>query len=175
MRHRQTKLAVAKRIPRHSLPFLNKYNGAMDDKSNVPAFRQPSALERAFNSAFGYLVGMGFAPKYMYLLQVRGRKSGKLYATPVNLMESGGKLYLVAPRGRTQWVRNVQATGDLILKRGSVQKSYQVREITGDERLPLLKLYLDSYKGAVQRYFPVRQDRRHRPSPTSPTTIRCSS
>ena len=92
----------------------------------------------------------------MQLLQVRGRKTGRLYSSPVNLLQVKGKSYLVAPRGRTQWVRNSEATGEILLKRGSVQRKYRLRPILDDEKPEILKLYLDSYKSAVQRFFPVR-------------------
>ncbi len=119
-------------------------------------FLKPSATEQFFNRAFGFLVGMGIGPSYCYLLQVRGRKSGKLYSTPVNVMEIGGKRLLVAPRGRTQWVRNAEASGQITLKRGSYNQSFRLREIGSPDKLPLLKEYLDRYHSAVQRYFTVR-------------------
>lgn len=92
----------------------------------------------------------------MRLLQVRGRKTGRLYSSPVNLLEFGGKSYLVAPRGRTQWVRNSEANGEILLKRGSLERKYRLRPIPDAEKPEILKLYLDSYKSAVQRFFPVR-------------------
>jgi deazaflavin-dependent oxidoreductase (nitroreductase family) len=120
-----------------------------------PEFRQPTALERAFNSAFGFLVGLGVGPKPSYLLQVRGRKSGKLYSTPVYLLEIGGKRFLVAPRGRTQWVRNAEAAREVTLKKGRSQRTYVLRPIVDADKPELLKAYLDSFKTTVQRYFPV--------------------
>jgi hypothetical protein len=119
-------------------------------------FLKPSATEQFFNRAFGFVVGLGIGPSYCYLLQVRGRKSGKLYSTPVNLMEINGKHLLVAPRGRTQWVRNAEASGQITLKRGSYNKSFRLTEIGAPEKLPVLKECLDRYRGAVQRYFTVR-------------------
>ncbi len=119
-------------------------------------FLKPSATEQFFNRVFGFLVGLGIGPSYCYLLQVRGRKSGRLYSTPVNLMEIGGKRLLVAPRGRTQWVRNAEASGQITLKRGSYQKDFRVEEIGAPEKLAILKEYLDRYHSAVQRYFTVR-------------------
>src|ERR1039458_6030598 len=89
----------------------------MATNSSTPVFRRPTAMERAFNRLFGFLVGLGFGLKHNYLLQVRGRKSGKLYSTPIDLLETGGKRFLVAPRGRTQWVRNAEAAGEVMLKR----------------------------------------------------------
>ena len=70
--------------------------------STLPAFREPSAVEKIFNRVFGFLVGLGLGFSYNYLLEVRGRKSGKLYSTPIDLLKLNGKTYLVAPRGRTQ-------------------------------------------------------------------------
>jgi deazaflavin-dependent oxidoreductase (nitroreductase family) len=127
----------------------------MDSGSQLPAFRKPTAIEALFNSALGFLVGLGIAPQYMQLLQVRGRKSGRVYSTPVNLLQVGGKPYLVAPRGATQWVRNAEASGEVVLKRGSARRKYRLRPVPDAEKPEILKLYLDSYKSAVQRYFPV--------------------
>src|ERR1700678_3979201 len=127
----------------------------MASASGTPEFRQPTAVERLFNRCYGFLVGLGFAPRYNYLLQVRGRKSGKLYSTPIDLLEIGGKRYLVAPRGRTQWVRNAEAAGEVTLKRGSSRQSFRLKPIPDVEKPPLLKAYLDQFKIAVQRYFPV--------------------
>ncbi|MGA7753406.1 MAG: nitroreductase/quinone reductase family protein, partial [Candidatus Sulfotelmatobacter sp.] len=75
----------------------------------LPAFREPTAIEKLFNRTFGFLVGLGVGPAHIYVLEVRGRKSGKIFSTPVDLLEMKGKRYLVAPRGRTQWVRNAEA------------------------------------------------------------------
>jgi deazaflavin-dependent oxidoreductase (nitroreductase family) len=119
------------------------------------AFLQPTPIERLFNRAFGFLVGIGFAPGHMYLLEVRGRKSGKIYRTPVDLLEVQGKRYLVAPRGVTQWVRNAEAAGEIVLKRGSRRRRYRLRPLAVAERAPYLKAYLDSFKTEVQRYFSV--------------------
>jgi len=127
----------------------------MDGNPQLPAFRKPRAVEALFNRAFGFLVGLGIGPQYMRLLQVRGRKTGRLYSSPVNLLEYGGKPVLVAPRGRTQWVRNAEASGEITLKRGKVEGKYRLRAIPDHEKPEILKLYLDNYKSAVQRYFPV--------------------
>ena len=65
-------------------------------------FLRPGPLERLFNRLFGIVVGLGLGPRDYYLLQVRGRTSGRTRATPVNLIEVEGTRFLVAPRGRTQ-------------------------------------------------------------------------
>lgn len=122
---------------------------------NKAEFQAPSAIEALFNRSFGFLIGLGIGPKFIYLLQVRGRKSGKIYSSPVNLMEVGGKQILVAPRGRTQWVRNAEAAGEITLKRGSSLRQFGLRPIADGEKPALLKEYLDRYASAVKKFFPV--------------------
>jgi deazaflavin-dependent oxidoreductase (nitroreductase family) len=126
--------------------------------ADQPEFRAPSPTGRLFNRAFGLLVGLGMGFSYNYLLQVRGRKSGKIYSTPINLLELNGKKYLVAPRGRTQWVRNAEAAGEIGLKKGSKVLRFRLRPLSGAEKLEALKAYLDRFRREVQRYFPVPAD-----------------
>jgi deazaflavin-dependent oxidoreductase (nitroreductase family) len=92
---------------------------------------------------------------YNYLLEVRGRKSGKIYSTPIDLLELGGKRFLVAPRGRTQWVRNAEAAGEVTLKKGSTRQRLRLRPLADGEKPEILKAYLDRLEREVQRYFPV--------------------
>jgi deazaflavin-dependent oxidoreductase (nitroreductase family) len=123
--------------------------------SPLPAFRAPSAGERVFNRIFGFLVGLGLGFSHNYLLQVRGRKSGKIYSTPIDLLELGGKRFLVAPRGDTQWVRNAEAAGEVTLKKGSKRQKFGLRAVSDQEKPEILKAYLDQFRREVQRYFPV--------------------
>jgi deazaflavin-dependent oxidoreductase (nitroreductase family) len=123
--------------------------------SGSPVFRQPTAIEQLFNRVFGFLVGKGLGFKHNYLLQVRGRKSGKLYSTPINLLEIEGRRYLVAPRGQTQWVRNAEAAGAVTLKKGSYQQSFPLRPVVDGDKAPLLKAYLEKFRKEVQTYFPI--------------------
>lgn len=118
-------------------------------------FRAPSYSGRFFNRLFGFFVGLGLAFSYSYLLQVRGRKSGKIYSTPVSLLELNGNKYLVAPRGRTQWVRNAEASGEVSLKRRRNVQRFLLQPISGTEKLEVLKAYLDRFRFAVQGFFPV--------------------
>ena len=60
-----------------------------------------SFAERQLNRLFGILAGRGIGPAYTYQLEVEGRRSGKRYSTPVNVMRRNGRPYLVAPRGWT--------------------------------------------------------------------------
>jgi hypothetical protein len=124
--------------------------------TNQSQFRPQSGTEQLFNRTFGFFVGLGIAPSYAYLLQVRGRKSGKVYSTPVSLLELNGKNYLVAPRGRTQWVRNAEVAGEIALKKGSKVARFRLRTLSSTEKLPVLKAYLDRFHTAVQRFFTVK-------------------
>lgn len=112
-------------------------------------------LERQLNRLMGVLAGRAMGPAYMYRLEVEGRKTGRRYSTPVNLMRRSGKPYLVAPRGWTQWVRNVEASGQVRLARGRSVQEFAARLVPAAERAPILKDYLERYRGAVQRYFEV--------------------
>ena len=124
--------------------------------AKAPApFAKPSALERAFGSVLGFLLRLGVGPAHMRLLEVRGRKSGKLVSLPVDLLSRDGKLYLVAPRGHTQWVRNAEAGGAVVLRRGDRAQEYRLRALGDAEKPPILKAYLDAFKSEVQRFFPL--------------------
>lgn len=108
-----------------------------------------------FNRIFGFLVGLGFGLPHNYLLEVCGRKTGKVYSTPVSLLEFKGKRFLVAPRGRTQWVRNAEVAGEVTLKKGSKRQQFRLRPIAEEDKPALLKAYLEAFKTTVQRYFPI--------------------
>jgi deazaflavin-dependent oxidoreductase (nitroreductase family) len=132
----------------------------MNTGPNPPAFREATRVEKIFNRAFGFLVGLGLGLPHNFLLEVRGRKTGRIYSTPINLLVvelswSGGKRYLVAPRGLTQWVRNVEAAGEITLKKGRTRQNFRVRPIPDEEKPEFLKLYLERFAPTVQRYFPI--------------------
>ncbi len=118
-------------------------------------FQKPNLLDRLFNRAFGVLVRLGLGFAHTYLLEVRGRKSGKLYAMPVDLLTHGGRQYLVAPRGDTQWVRNAEVAGGVWLRKGRQVQEFQLRALSATERPPILHAYLAQCRREVQRFFPI--------------------
>jgi len=124
-------------------------------KQESKHFNQPTTFNRAINKLFGFLVGLGLGLPHNYLLQVRGRKSGRVYSTPVDVLSRDDKRYLVAPRGYTQWVRNAIAVGTVSLKKGRRSEEFGIRILSDEEKPEILKSYLDRYKLTVQRYFPV--------------------
>jgi hypothetical protein len=117
-------------------------------------FMQPTVLDRIINRAFGFMVKLGFGLSHNFLLEVRG-KSGRIYSTPVNVLEYKGKKYLVAPRGDTQWVRNVAVTQKATLVKGAKRENVRLRPLADEAKAEILKAYLDRYKLTVQRYFPI--------------------
>ena len=119
-------------------------------------FLEPSPLERLVNRAFGVLVGLGIGFSHNWLLEVRGRRTGRARATPVNVLELHGRRYLVAGRGRTQWVRNAEVAGEVVLRKGRHRERCRVRAVTGEEHAEVLSVYLARFAVTVQRYFPVR-------------------
>lgn len=70
-------------------------------------------------------------------------------------LELEGKRYLVAPRGRTQWVRNAEVAKEIVLRRGGERQKFRVSGISDAEKPAILKAYLDNYRREVQRYFSV--------------------
>jgi hypothetical protein len=126
----------------------------MDERSRH--FAKPGLLDRLFNSAVGRLVGLGIGPAHMRILEVRGRKTGRIHSLPVDPLAEGGRLFLVAPRGYTQWVRNAEASREVVLRRGRQATRHRLRPLADAEKPPILKAYLDRYRREVQRFFPMR-------------------
>ena len=121
-------------------------------------FLKPSLFERSFNRLFGIAIGFGLGLKHNYVVEVRGRKSGRIFSAPIDLLELEGRRYLVAPRGETNWVRNARAAGRVGLRKGRRHEEFTVREVGFAERPQLLKAYLDRFALTVQRYFPVPRE-----------------
>src|ERR1700721_4752857 len=92
-------------------------------------FQKESPLDRFFNRLMGRALKLGFAPGYMRLLEVRGRKSGKTFTTPVNVLDFNGRRWLVAGGGETAGARTAGAAGHVVLRRGASAESLMVREL----------------------------------------------
>jgi deazaflavin-dependent oxidoreductase (nitroreductase family) len=118
-------------------------------------FERPSAMERLFTRLFGVLVGLGLGLRHNFLLEVRGRKTGRLYATPVDVLVLDGRRYLVAGRGDTAWARNALASGTVVLRKGRRRDECMARALADADKPPILAAYLDRFRLTVQRYFPV--------------------
>ncbi|MFZ0161928.1 MAG: nitroreductase/quinone reductase family protein [Kineosporiaceae bacterium] len=87
------------------------------------------------------------------ILEVRGRTSGQIRQTPVNLLTLDGRRYLVAPRGVTQWVRNLRTAGEGSLRLGRHAETFRAAEIADADKVPVLRAYLARWKMEVGVFF----------------------
>ncbi|HEX6229725.1 MAG TPA: nitroreductase family deazaflavin-dependent oxidoreductase [Solirubrobacterales bacterium] len=87
------------------------------------------------------------------VLEVRGRSSGEWRRTPVHLLTHDGGMYLVAPRGNTQWVRNLRASGRGRLAAGRGAEDFTAVELIDEEKPPLLRAYLKRWGWEVGKFF----------------------
>ncbi len=124
---------------------------------DTPGYLRPGGFERLAGRALGFLVWIGLIRGHFYVLEVRGRKSGRTISLPVDLLDLDGRRYLVCARGNSNWVRNAGAAGEVVLAQALRRRRYSVRELPPSLRPPILKAYLDRYAGEVQRFFPVRR------------------
>ena len=118
---------------------------------------QMNAFTRFGNSMSATMIKLGIGPAGLHLLRVRGRKTGLLRTTPVNLIEHQGRRWLVAPYGEVAWVHNAREAGQAELLRGSTAERIQFREATAEEAVPVLRSYLRQLKLVVGPYFDVTQ------------------
>lgn len=106
-----------------------------------------------FNRVVAMLTRAGISVYGSRVLEVRGRKSGQWRQTPVNLLRHQGQDYLVAPRGHTEWVRNLRASGQGRLRLGRRTQPFTAIELGDQEKAPLLRAYLKKWKFEVGVFF----------------------
>jgi deazaflavin-dependent oxidoreductase (nitroreductase family) len=119
-----------------------------------PRFQKPGWFTRnVFNRAVALFTRLGIGVAGSRVLEVRGRKSGEWRRTPVNPLDFEGERYLVAPRGHTQWVRNVRARGEGRLVIGRRVEDFRAVELGDEEKPQLLRAYLKKWKWEVGAFF----------------------
>jgi deazaflavin-dependent oxidoreductase (nitroreductase family) len=109
--------------------------------------------QNVFNRIVAGATAAGISVWGSRVLQVRGRTSGQLRENPVNLLTFQGRRYLVAPRGVTQWVRNIRIAGEGGLRLGRRTERFRAVEIPDDEKAPILRAYLRRWKAEVGVFF----------------------
>ncbi len=109
--------------------------------------------KNVFNRAVAALTRAGVSFWGSRILEVPGRKSGEPRRTPVNLMTFEGQRYLVAPRGHTQWVRNVRAAGGGELRLGRKVEAFAVEELADADKPAILREYLRRWGFEVGVFF----------------------
>ena len=106
-----------------------------------------------FNSSVAWLTERGLSIRGSRVLYVRGRSSGQWRSTPVNLLTHAGHRYLVAPRGQTQWVRNLRAAGGGKLRVGRRVEEFTATELPDERKPEILRAYLALWKFEVGVFF----------------------
>jgi deazaflavin-dependent oxidoreductase (nitroreductase family) len=108
------------------------------------------------NAVIGPLTRVGLAGRHTYILTVRGRKTGKVYSTPLILIEDGGR-WLVAPYGEVGWVRNARAAAEVEISRAGRSETLRIEEVAPEQAAPVPKQYLESV-AVVRPFFDVTPD-----------------
>ena len=102
-----------------------------------------SSWRRTLNALVRPLARLGLTGPRTHLLTVPGRKSGKLWSTPVSIVAEGGERWLVAPYGARNWVKNARAAGWVRLRRGGRDERLAVEELDAEAAVPVLKRYYE--------------------------------
>jgi deazaflavin-dependent oxidoreductase (nitroreductase family) len=138
----------------NSHPEISPETGTEITKAEAH-YREPGWFTKhVFNAAIVQLTRMGVSVWGSRELRVRGRKSGEWRKTPVNLLTHADQRYLVAPRGRTQWVRNLEVVGTGELRVGRRVETFRGVEVTDDaQKIEILRSYLRRWKMEVGVFF----------------------
>ena len=125
-----------------------------DAGTGAPRYKKPGWFTKhAFNPIVAAATRLGLSVWGSRVLAVRGRKTGEWRTTPVNLLVIGGNRYIVAPRGHTQWVRNLRVTGEGELRLGRKREAFTAAEIPDDDKPAILRAYLRRWKAESGVFF----------------------
>ena len=113
----------------------------------------PNRAAEIFNALTKWLTARGISLMGSRVLAVRGRKSGEVRTTVVNLFTYEGDRYLLAPRGHTQWVRNLRAVGEGELRLGRRSERFTPVEVADADKTPLIRLYLRKWAWETGAFF----------------------
>lgn len=117
-------------------------------------FQEPGWFTKhVFNPLVAALTRLGISLAGSRVLEVKGRKSGEWRQTPVNPLSFEGDRYLVAPRGNTQWVRNLRVSGEGRLVGARKVENFTATELPDAQKPPLLRAYLKKWKWEVGAFF----------------------
>jgi deazaflavin-dependent oxidoreductase (nitroreductase family) len=112
---------------------------------------------RLINSLFRAMTRLGLGASYRHILTVPGRKTGRLYSTPVDIINVEGQRWLVAGYGPASWVRNVRAAGEVTLSRGRRSYRFKVEEAEAADAVPVLRKYIGEIR-VTRPYFDATPD-----------------
>lgn len=112
----------------------------------------PDKATLLFNRAVAWLTRRGVSVAGSRELAVKGRKSGKIQRVPVNLLPLEGHRYLVAPRGHTQWVKNLRVAGTGELRVGRRVEQFTATELPDQEKVPVIREYVRRWAWEVKSF-----------------------
>ena len=127
--------------------------GPSDDRYVLPTTSAQLRVFATMNTVVTWLTAHGVSVAGSRVLAVRGRSSGQWRTTPVNVMTIEGRRYLLAPRGHTQWVRNLRAAGGGELRVGHRTEAFTAREVADADKPPLMREYLRRWAWEVKQFF----------------------
>jgi len=110
----------------------------------------PNAAERLANTLIRRLAETGISIAGTRALAVRGRRTGKIRSVVINLLTVDGADYVLAPRGNTEWVRNIRAAGEVQLGPRWHRRTARVTEVSDDDKPALLHRYLQKWYWQVK-------------------------
>lgn len=129
-------------------------HSAMTPNQSRPRYLAPDTISRrVLNPLMTALVRLGVGARGGRILHVRGRRSGEWRTVPVNPLTLDGQRYLVAPRGQTEWVRNLRAAGTGRLQLGRRTEDFTATELADADKAPIIRAYLDKWAAETQRFF----------------------
>ncbi|WP_406118744.1 nitroreductase family deazaflavin-dependent oxidoreductase [Streptomyces sp. NBC_00989] len=131
--------------------------------SSAPYLRPPWGAR-----VIGNRMAKLFARSVLSTLSVRGRTSGRWRSVPVAVLDHDGERYLIAPRGNTEWSRNLRAANGGRLRRGGRVEEFEAVEVPAEERPPLIAVYLEQFG----RFPTVAETFRQLPDPADHPTFR---
>lgn len=108
---------------------------------------------RVVNPLVAWATRRGLGLAGARVLEVPGRRTGEWRSTPVNLLELDGRTYLVAARGRTDWVRNLEAAGQGRLRLGRRSWTFTADVVPEAARIEVLRAYLARWAWEVGAFF----------------------
>jgi len=114
---------------------------------------KPSSGTHLLNAVFAALARLGISVYGARILAIRGRNSGAWRTVPVNVLNHQSVDYLVAPRGETQWVRNLRVAKTGELRLGRRVEPFHAEELRDADKPPVLRAYLKKWGFEVKVFF----------------------
>jgi deazaflavin-dependent oxidoreductase (nitroreductase family) len=120
---------------------------AMTSTQSATQFPIPSIVSR-LNPLVRRLLALGMPMGPNVLMTVRGRKSGQPYSFPVAILEADGRQFLFSPFGEVNWVHNLRASGEAVIRRGRTNHRMTAVELTPEIAAPILEAGMEPVLGA---------------------------